>query len=92
MLTLLQILTLLMLQTLLLVRRALMNWVLRLKEIKLSLLCQILLHNSRVFVILKLFPQHKEFVEKTGKQYGTKSDKQIYSGPFKVENWEWYKR
>ena len=32
-------------------------------------------------------PQHKEFVEKTGKQYGTKSDKQIYSGPFKVENW-----
>ena len=25
--------------------------------------------------------------EKTGKQYGTKSDKQIYSGPFKVENW-----
>lgn len=31
-------------------------------------------------------PQHKEFVEKTGKQYGTKSDKQIYSGPFKVEN------
>ena len=32
-------------------------------------------------------PQHKEFVEKAGKQYGTKSDKQIYSGPFKVENW-----
>ena len=32
-------------------------------------------------------PQHKEFVEKTGKQYGTKSDKQIYSGPFKIENW-----
>ena len=29
-------------------------------------------------------PQHKEFVEKTGKQYGTKSDKQIYSGPFKI--------
>ncbi len=27
-------------------------------------------------------PQHKEFVEKTGKQYGTKSDKQIYSGIF----------
>ena len=30
-------------------------------------------------------PQHKEFVEKTGKQYGTKSDKQIYSGPLKLK-------
>ena len=47
----LQILTLLMLQTLLLIIRALMNWVLRLREIKLSLPCQILLHNSKVFVI-----------------------------------------
>ena len=49
MLTSLQILTLLMLQTLLLVIRALMNWVLRLRKIKLSLPCQILLHNSKVF-------------------------------------------
>lgn len=30
-------------------------------------------------------PQHKEFVEKTGKQYGTKSDKQIYSGPSRLK-------
>lgn len=32
-------------------------------------------------------PQSKAFVEKTGEDYGTASDKQIYSGPFKVEDW-----
>ena len=49
MLTSLQILTLLMLQILLPVRRVLKSWVLRLRVIKLSLPCQILLHNLRVF-------------------------------------------
>ncbi|MGQ9412252.1 peptide ABC transporter substrate-binding protein [Streptococcus pluranimalium] len=32
-------------------------------------------------------PQKKEFVEKTGKDYGTNSDSQVYSGPYKVEGW-----
>lgn len=32
-------------------------------------------------------PQDKEFVEKSGKDYATTSDKQIYSGPYKVEGW-----
>lgn len=32
-------------------------------------------------------PQDKEFVEKAGKDYATTSDKQIYSGPYKVEDW-----
>lgn len=32
-------------------------------------------------------PQDKEFVEKSGKDYATTSDKQIYSGPYKVEDW-----
>lgn len=32
-------------------------------------------------------PQDKEFVEKAGKDYATTSDKQIYSGPYKVEGW-----
>ena len=32
-------------------------------------------------------PQSKAFVEKVGDEYGTASDKQIYSGPFTVEDW-----
>ncbi|CAM3508352.1 Peptide ABC transporter substrate-binding protein [Streptococcus pluranimalium] len=32
-------------------------------------------------------PQKKEFVEKTGKDYETNSDSQVYSGPYKVEGW-----
>lgn len=32
-------------------------------------------------------PQKKEFVEKTGKDYGTNSDSALYSGPYKVEGW-----
>lgn len=32
-------------------------------------------------------PQKKEFVEKTGKDYGTNSESQLYSGPYKVEGW-----
>lgn len=32
-------------------------------------------------------PQSKSFVEKAGKDYGTKSDKALYSGPYTVENW-----
>ncbi|MBF0806651.1 MULTISPECIES: peptide ABC transporter substrate-binding protein [unclassified Streptococcus] len=32
-------------------------------------------------------PQDREFVEKLGKDYATTSDKQIYSGPYKVEGW-----
>ncbi|VTS23666.1 peptide ABC transporter substrate-binding protein [Streptococcus pseudoporcinus] len=32
-------------------------------------------------------PQKEEFVKKAGKDYGTSSDKQIYSGPYTVEKW-----
>lgn len=32
-------------------------------------------------------PQSKAFIEKVGEEYGTASDKQIYSGPFTVEDW-----
>lgn len=32
-------------------------------------------------------PQQKSFVEKAGKDYGTTSDKQIYSGPYIVKDW-----
>lgn len=32
-------------------------------------------------------PQSKAFVEAAGDDYGTASDKQIYSGPFTVEDW-----
>lgn len=32
-------------------------------------------------------PQKKSYVEKVGKDYGTSSDKQIYSGPYKVVGW-----
>lgn len=32
-------------------------------------------------------PQKKELVEKLGKDYGTNSKSQVYSGPYKVEGW-----
>ncbi len=32
-------------------------------------------------------PQSKAFVEKTGDDYGTKSDSSLYSGPYTVEDW-----
>lgn len=32
-------------------------------------------------------PQKEEFVTKTGKDYGTSSEKQIYSGPYTVKDW-----
>lgn len=32
-------------------------------------------------------PQKKAFVEKAGKDYGTNSDKLIYSGPYTVKDW-----
>ena len=32
-------------------------------------------------------PQSKAFVEKTGADYGTNSDKALYSGPYTVEDW-----
>ncbi|OFI48458.1 ABC transporter substrate-binding protein [Floricoccus tropicus] len=32
-------------------------------------------------------PQSKKFVEKEGDKYGTNSDTQIYSGPYKFEGW-----
>lgn len=32
-------------------------------------------------------PQKKSFVEKEGKNYGTNSEKLLYSGPYKVSNW-----
>lgn len=32
-------------------------------------------------------PQKEEFVTKTGKDYGTSSEKQIYSGPYIVKDW-----
>lgn len=32
-------------------------------------------------------PQSKKFVEKEGDKYGTTSDKQLYSGPYKFEGW-----
>lgn len=33
------------------------------------------------------FPQDQKVVEKYGSQYGMKADKQVYNGPFKVEDW-----
>ena len=36
---------------------------------------------------VNFMPQDKAYVEKAGKDYATKSDKQIYSGPYKVEGW-----
>lgn len=32
-------------------------------------------------------PQKKEFVEEVGDDYGTNSESQVYSGPYKVEGW-----
>lgn len=32
-------------------------------------------------------PQQKKFVEKAGKEYGTSSEKQLYSGPYVVKDW-----
>ncbi|MGO0155097.1 peptide ABC transporter substrate-binding protein [Leuconostoc mesenteroides] len=32
-------------------------------------------------------PQKQSFVEKQGKKYGTTSEKQLYSGPYKFEGW-----
>src|SRR5699024_12400892 len=32
-------------------------------------------------------PQSKAFVEKTGDDYGTSSDKALYSGPYTVKDW-----
>lgn len=33
------------------------------------------------------FPQNKQAVEKYGKKYGTNSNAQVYSGPFKLAKW-----
>ncbi|MGT2888035.1 peptide ABC transporter substrate-binding protein [Streptococcus didelphis] len=32
-------------------------------------------------------PQKEDFVKKAGKDYGTSSEKQVYSGPYTVEGW-----
>ncbi|MGT2933770.1 peptide ABC transporter substrate-binding protein [Streptococcus catagoni] len=32
-------------------------------------------------------PQKEEFVKKSGKDYGTSSEKQVYSGPYTVKDW-----
>lgn len=32
-------------------------------------------------------PQKEEFVKKVGKDYGTSSEKQVYSGPYTVKDW-----